>query len=383
MRGRVSPQRGVWMLVIDPEDLLDTRHPLRSVKARADRVLAAMDAEFERAYAALGRPSIPPEMLLKALLLQALYSIRSEEQLMEQIGVNLMYRWFLDLPPEQEEWDPTGFTRMRERFEAQGLLRSFFDRIVEGAYLEGLASEEHFSVDGTLIQSYASMKSLRPIGSADEKVSDGSDDGDPGNPTVSFRGEKRSNQTHRSLSDPEARLYRKSYGQASVLCHSAHALMENRHGLLIDLTVAEANGTAECEEASAMLRRSRARHGLTKRRTLAADAGYKAGKFLHSVEQDENTVPHVPLPKGPIRGQGGEAEARRRARRRKRTKGYQISQRVRKRIEEIFGWSKDVGGLRRSRHVGRWKIGQNALIVGAAYNLLRLARLAPCLAGTA
>lgn len=374
MRGRVSPQRGVWMLVIDPEDLLDPKHPLRSVKARADGVLAAMDAEFERAYTALGRPSIPPEMLLKALLLQALYSIRSEEQLMEQIGVNLMYRWFLDLPPEQEEWDPTAFTRMRERFESQGLLRSFFDRIVEGAYLDGLASEDHFSVDGTLIQSYASMKSLRPIESTHQKVSDGSDDGDPGNPTVNFRGEQRGNATHRSLTDPEARLAKKR-GQASLLAHSVHALMENRHGLLVDVSVAEANGTAERAQALRMLERSRERHRLTPR-SVGADGGYAAGEFLCAIEE-RGVLPHVAIAEGPIRGNDPGAQARRRARERMQSEGYLSSQRVRKRIEEIFGWSKQIGGLRRSRHVGRPKIGQNALIIGAAYNLLRLARLAP------
>jgi len=381
MRGRVSPQRGVWMLVIDPEDLLDSKHPLRSVKVRADGVLAAMDAEFEQAYAALGRPSIPPEMLLKALLLQALYSIRSEEQLMEQIGVNLMYRWFLDLPPEQEEWDPTVFTRMRERFESQGLLRSFFDRIVEGAYLEGLASEDHFSVDGTLIQSYASMKSLRPIDSADQKVSDGSEGDDAGNPTVNFRGEKRRNETHRSLTDPEAQLAKKAHGQASILAHSVHALMENRHGLLVDVSVAAATGTAEREEALELLKRSRQRHRL-KPKSLGADGGYKAGDFLCALEHD-GMVANVPIPAGTIKGDDPGAAARRRARERMQSEGYALSQRVRKRIEEIFGWAKEIGGMRRSRHAGRRKVGQNALIVGAAYNLLRLARLAPCCAATA
>jgi transposase len=380
MRGRVSPQRGVWMLVIDPEDLLGPKHPLRSVKMRADEVLAAMDKEFAAAYASAGRPSIPPEMLLKALLLQALYSIRSEEQLMEQVGVNLMYRWFLDLSPEQEEWDPTAFTRMRERFVAQGLVRSFFDRIVEGAYVEGLASEEHFSIDGTLIQSYASMKSLRRIESADQKVSDGSDDGDPGNPTVNFRGEKRGNTTHRSLSDPEARLARKR-GQSSILAHSVHALMENRHGLLVDVSVAEANGTAERVEALGMLAHARERHRLSPK-SVGGDRGYAAGEFLCAIEE-QGTLPHVPISADPIRGSDAGAQARRRARERMQSDGYMSSQRVRKRIEEIFGWAKEIGGLRRSRHVGRPKIGQNALIIGAAYNLLRLARLAPCYAGAA
>lgn len=377
MRGRVSEQHGMW-IVYDPESLLSPTHPLREVKARADQMLAAMGPEFDRAYAAFGRPSIPPEMLLKALLLQALHSIRSERLLVEQIGLNLGYRWFLDMEPHTPVWDASTFTQNRARFERHGLLRSFFDRVVESAFLEKLASDEHFSVDGSLIESYASMKSLRRIGSADEKVSDGSDDGDPGNPTVNFRGEKRTNATHRSLTDPEARLMTKSRGQPARLCHLLNALMENRNGLLVDVSVTEANGTGEREQAPVLLERSRERHGLPRQRTVGGDGGYHGGELLAALEAAHIT-PHVPIPAGPIDPKGKEAAVRQRARERMGTVEYSLSQCFRKRIEEIFGWKKEIGGMRRSRHVGRWKLTQKALVVGAAYNLLRLARLAPSL----
>jgi len=381
MRGEVSPQQPLWY-AIDIESLIDQDHPLREVKRRADQVLAGMDREFRRAYSKLGRSSIPPEMLLKALLLQALYSVRSERRLVEEIRVNLLYRWFLDLSLDAPVWDASSFTTNRERFEKHALIRTFFDRVVEGAYAEKLASSDHFTVDGTLIESYGSMKSFRPKDAADQKVSDGADDDDPGNPTVNFRGEKRSNATHQSITDPEARLYRKAAGQQSRLCHSAHALMENRNGLLVDVSVAPANGYSEREEALRMVRRTRETQGV-RVSTLGADAGYDAGPFLHELEHGEEIVPHVPTRKGEITGTDAAADARRMARQRQESEEYRISQRIRKRVEEIFGWAKTIGGLRRARHVGRWKIGQQALVVGAAYNLLRMARLAPCCAGPA
>jgi transposase len=381
MRGEVSPQQPLWY-AIDIESLIEPDHPLREVKRRADQVLAGMDREFRRAYSKVGRSSIPPEMLLKALLLQALYSVRSERRLVEEIRVNLLYRWFLDLSLDAPVWDASSFTTNRERFEKHALIRTFFDRVVEGAYAEKLASSDHFTVDGTLIESYGSMKSFRRKDAADQKVSDGADDDDPGNPTVNFRGEKRSNATHQSITDPEARLYRKAAGQQSRLCHSAHALMENRNGLLVDVSVAPANGFSERDEAIRMVRRTRKKQGV-KVTTLGADAGYDAGPFLHALEHEEQIVPHVPTRKGEITGTDSAADARRLARERQTTDEYRISQRIRKRVEEIFGWAKTIGGLRRARHVGQWKIGQQALVVGAAYNLLRLARLAPYCAAPA
>ncbi len=373
MRGKPDYQSQIYY-PIDIESWIAVDHPLRAVKRRADEVLSAMRRDFEKAYAKVGRPSIPPEMLLKSLLLQALYSIRSERQLVDQIQMNLLYKWFIDLQLDAPAWNATTFTKNRERFEKHGLLRKFFERVVAQAYVEEWASNDHFTVDGTLIESYASLKSLRPKDSGVERVSEGSDDGDGGNPTVNFRGEKRKNDTHQSVVDPEARLYRKSYGVAAKLCHGAHVLMENRHGLVVDVSVSEANGRAERTEALRMVRRAKRRHGL-KMKTLAADKGYAAGPFLHELEAKAGVVPLVAMPDVPIKSKGVEADARRRAKRRQKTKRYAVAQRVRKRVEEINGWTKEIGGMRRSRHVGRWKIDQMVLVVHTAYNLLRLGRL--------
>ena len=294
MRGRPDYQSQIYY-AIDIESWIPEDHPLRGVKSRADSVLRTMRTDLDRAYANVGRRSIPPEMLLKALLLQALYSIRSEEQLVEHVQMNLLYRWFLDLSLDASVWHPTTFTKNRERFEAHGLLRKFFDRIVEQALVEEWASDEHFTVDGTLVESYASNKSVRRKDSRAERVMDGSDDDDPSNPTVNFRGERRSNATHRSLTDPEARLARKSKGQEARLAHGFHVLMENRNGLVIDVAVSEANGRAEREQALAMIRRSKRRHAL-KPKTLTADKGYDAGPFLAELETAEGAVPLVPIP---------------------------------------------------------------------------------------
>lgn len=374
MRGRIDRQGEVFH-TFSLEDLVPARHPLRAVKARADRVLADMSRRFSRAYGKTGRKSIPPERLIKALLLQALYSVRSEIQLCEQISYNMLYRWFLDMTPSEPVWTPEVFSMNRRRFDEHGFVRDFFDRIVREAVLEGLVSGDHFSVDGTLIQSFASMKSVRPIGTADERVSDGADDDDSGNPTVNFRHEKRSNETHRSIVDPEARLARKGQGKPALLSHSAHVLMDNRHGLCLDIAVAEADGYAERIQSGAMLDHVRRRHGLWPH-TLGADAGYKDGAYLDALERF-GIDPHVPIGDGPIRGDDDSSRARRRAWRRASTAAYAVSQRIRKRVEEIFGWCKAVGGLARSRFVGRWKLKQQGEVTAAAYNLLRMARLAP------
>jgi len=373
MRGKPDYQTQIYY-PIDIESWIPDDHPLREVKRRADLALHAMREDFEEAYSKLGRPSIPPEMLLKALLLQALYTVRSERQLVEQIQMNLLYKWFIDLSLDAEVWNATTFTKNRERFEEHGLLRKFFDHVVEQAYVEQWASEEQFTVDGTLIESYASPKSLRPKGSDEQRVSEGADNDDRGNPTVNFRGEKRGNATHESVVDREARLYKKSPGVAAKLSHGAHVLMENLNGLVVDVSVTEANGFAEREAALEMLDRSRERHELEPR-TLGADKGYAAGTFLLALEDDQGLVPLIPMPAIPIKGSSKEARARRRARRRQKTKRFKVAQKVRKRVEEIIGWDKVVGGMRRSRHVGRWKILQQVLLVNAAYNLIRMARL--------
>jgi len=374
MRGRTDHQGEVFH-TFHLEELVPANHPLRPVKAQADAVLGKMSRRFNRAYGKTGRPSVPPERLIKSLLLQALYSIRSEIQLCEQIGYNMLYRWFLDMTPSEKTWTPEVFSMNRRRFDEHGFVSDFFDRVVREAVLEDLVSGDHFSVDGTLIQSFASMKSLRPIDTNDTKVSDGSDDDDPGNPTVNFRNEKRGNKTHRSIVDPEARLARKGDGKPAMLSHSAHVLMENRHGLCLAVTVDQADGYAERVQCDAMIDHVYRRHGLWPR-TLGADAGYRDGAFLDALEQD-GIVPHVPVGNGDIRGDDDAARARRRAAFRGHSRAYAISQRIRKRVEEIFGWCKSVGGLARSRFVGRWKLKQQSEVTAAAYNLLRMARLAP------
>jgi transposase len=275
MRGRVDSQGDVFH-TFHIQDLIPAGHPLREIKRRADAVLASMSRDFNAAYGSTGRPGVPPERLLKALLLQALYSIRSEIQLCEQIGYNLLFRWFLDLRPSERVWTPEVFSMNRQRFEQHGFVRTFFDRVNLHALLEGLAGRAEFTVDGTLVQSYASLKSVRPTESSDTQVSDGAEDADPGNPTVNFRGQKRSNATHRSLVDPEARLARKGDGQPALLCHSAHFLMENRGGLCLDIAIDAADGRAERRQALAMLDRVRRKHPVYPT-ALGGDGGFAAG----------------------------------------------------------------------------------------------------------
>ena len=370
MRGRPDAQPAMF-LMINLEDKVPQDHPLRPVKQRCDRILRAMSRDFNRAYSPLGRDSVPPEQLLKAMLLQALYAIPSEIKLMEHIDFNLLFRWFLDLGDEPV-WTPETFSQNRERFAAHHLVGKFFDRVVAEALAEQWASEGHFTVDGTLIQSWASLKSLEPRDPQAEGPE--RDDDDPGNPSVNFRGEKRSNATHVSRTDPEARLMRKGKGKEALLYHSGHVLMENRHGLILGAEVEAADGTAERRAARRMLDHARRRHGLEPE-TAGLDAAYDDGTFLEALESDQGVVPHVPIRKGPIKATDAAGEARRRARRRQRTKGYALSQRIRKRVEEIFGWLKTVAGQARTRFVGRWKIRQAFTLAAAAYNLLRMVRL--------
>jgi transposase len=354
------------------EERIPADHPLRKVKAWADAVLQSMRRDFANAYSDRGRPGIPPEQMLKALLLRSIYSIPSERRLMEAIEFNLLYRWFVDLPPDEPAWTPETFSINRERFMKHQLARKFFDRVVSEAMDRKLVSNDHFTVDGTLIRSMASQKSLAPI------EDDGDDDGDdtPSGRDVpaNWHGQRRSNATHRSTTDPEARLMRKGWGKEAHLCHSAHVLMENRSGLCLDVAVDEANGTAERAQALAMLDRVRGRHRLEPR-TLGADTGYDAGEFLLEVEE-RDIKPHVPIREGPIKSPDERADARRRSRRRMHTKGHKISQRKRKRVEQVIGWAKTVGGLARTRFLGRDRIGMDAYLTAAAHNLIRMTRLA-------
>ena len=398
MRGRTDEQPALFH-TFHVEDRIRADHPLRDVKRRVDRILAALSAEFAKCYSRIGRPSVPPERLLKAQLLLSLYSIRSERQLCERIDTDLLFRWFLDLQPSEEAFDHAVFSHNRKRLDDGDLTRAFFDAVVAEAFTAGLCSE-HFSVDGTLIESFASAKSFQPIPatppeeSPDDSPLSPTDKGPsaasapdgngfkPSNPEVDFRGQKRTNATHRSRTDPEAKLYRKGMGKEAKLSHLGHALNENRHGLIVGIAATEANGTAERTAALEMVDALKARHGRTPK-TLGADKGFDSGEFLLELEQ-RSIEPHVPLVKAPrdpaevaYQKQRAGVEARQRMKERQGGDGYRLSQKCRKKIEEVFGWVKGVAGMGRSRLVGRWKLKQALELAAAAYNLIRLRKLAP------
>ena len=388
MRGRTDEQPALFH-TFDVEDRIRADHPLRDVKRRADRILASLSAEFAKCYSRTGRPSVPPERLLKAQLLLALYSIRSERQLCERIDTDLLFRWFLDLQPSEEAFDHAVFSHNRKRLDDGDLTRAFFDAVVAEAFTAGLCSE-HFSVDGTLIESFASAKSFRPIPEEGPPGDNGPSpapppDGKgfkPSNPEVDFHGEKRTNGTHRSRVDPEAKLYRKGMGKEAKLSHMGHALNENRNGLIVGIRATEASGTAERTAALEMIDALKAKHG-KKPMTVGADKGYDSGEFLLELEK-RSVEPHVPLVKAPrdpegvaYRKQRAGVEARQRMKARAEGDGYRLSQKCRKKIEEVFGWLKGVAGAGRSRLVGRWKLQQTLELAAAAYNLVRLRKLAP------
>jgi len=356
MRGHVDPQ-GSMFSYFSVEERVPTDHPLRRVKAQADVVLAAMSKEFEAMYASVGRPSIAPERLLKATLLIALYSVRSDRLFCEMLDYNMLFRWFLDMDLEERAFDHSSFSKNRARLIEHDIARGFFAGAVRQAQAQGLLSDEHFTVDGTLIESWASFKSLqRKDGTPPKSGADGTG-------MVDFKGEKRSNATHQSRTDPEAKLMRKGNGQPAKLSFGAHALMENRSGLLIDVSITDAR-LFEPKAAAPMLdRRRQARRRL---RTLGADRGYHNKGFVAWL-RDRNIAPHIARIDGRCApGLDGRTT---------RHESYRLSQRQRKRIEEIFGWMKSVGGLRRSRFVGIAKTQLAAYLVGAAYNLLRMARM--------
>lgn len=373
MRGREEFQ-GTAFYAINVEELIRPDHPLRPIKAKVDRELSDMSQSFSAAYGKVGRPSIPPETLLKAMLLQALYSIRSERQLVDRIGTDLLFRWFLDLSPEASVFHHTVFSHNRERLDKHGLVQRFFDGVVRQAMDAGLTSDDHFTVDGTLIQSHASLKSLKPI-KEDDDSDPPSSSGGGRNASVNFRGKKRRNETHRSSTDPEARLYRKGDGQPAYLSHTGHVLSENRHGLIMAVAVDEANGKAERKQALAMLDHLRRKHRV-RPATLGADKGYDSGDFLMDLIKRQ-VLPHVAIRSGPIRGVTLQAAYREASRLRQRRRGHRMSQRRRKLVEEGIGWMKTVGGVARSSTVGRWKILQRFTMAAAAYNLIRMVKLRP------
>lgn len=323
---------------------------MRAIKNLADKALRELSPVFDEMYADSGRPSVPPERLLKGLLLIALYSIRSERQFCEQLDYNLLFRWFLDMDMMELAFDASTFSRNRERLMKHEVAALFFAAVRDrGAEL---MSREHFSVDGTLLEAWASLKSFRPKGE---------DDGD-GNGWGQFRGDKRSNETHESKTDPESKLARKSDGQAAKLCFCAHALMENRNGLLVNLLVTEANGRAERDAAIEMLAETDG-----SRVTLGADKGYDTRDFVARC-RERGVTPHVARNEHARRRSAIDARTTRHI-------GYELSQRVRKRVEQIWGWMKTTGGLRKTRYKGVRRTQLAAYFIGSAYNLLRIAKL--------
>jgi transposase len=345
---------------ISAEQRVPKNHPLRALRKMVDEALAEMSPRFTRLYAKRGRPSIPPEKLLRALLLQLFYTVRSERQMMEQLDYNLLYRWFVGLSMDDAMWDVTVFTKNRERLLKGNLAQVFLQKVVEQARAKDLLSDEHFTVDGTLIEAWAGQKSFQRKDAPRLPPEDGGS-----NPTVNFHGEKRSNQTHRSTSDPEAMLYKKSQGSESKLSYLGHVLMENRNGLVVDTRLTRATGTAERDAALEMAARI---PGGTRRVTLGGDKNYDTRDFVDKLREAAVT-PHVAQNQHKRRSSAIDQRTTQHP-------GYVISQRKRKRVEEIFGWIKTIGGLRKTKHRGKDRVGWMFTFAAAAYNLVRMRNLA-------
>jgi transposase len=358
MRGADVKQGSVFSYV-SLEARVPKSHPLRRIREIVDTALAEMSPEFEALYSKVGRPSIPPEKLLRALLLQILFTIRSERMLMEQLDYNLLFRWFVGLGMDDTVWVPTVFTKNRDRLLAGEIAQAFFHRVLEQAKKLHFLSDEHFTVDGTLIEAWASQKSFRP---KEAPPDPGPPPDDPGNPTVNFHGEKRTNATHQSTTDPQARLYKKAQGREAKLAYLGHALMENRNGLVVNTRVTQATGRAEREAAVAMFEDIPG----VGRVTVGADKGYDTQEFVATARGFEVT-PHV------AQNTTGRTSAI--DRRTTRHPGYATSQRVRKRAEEIFGWMKTIGLMRKTRHKGVDRVGWMFTLTAAAYNLVRIRNL--------
>ena len=359
MRGHVEPQ-GSMFSYFAPESRVPAEHPLRAIKRDAEAVLASLSSDFDELYAESGRPSIPPERLLKASLLIALYSVRADRMFCEMLDYNILFRWFLDMSLEERGLDQSNFSRLRERLDKTDLACRFFDVVVSEARKRRLLSDEHFTVDGTLIEAWASTaKSLR------RKNGPPSEGGPDDQGMVNFRGERRSNDTHESKTDPDAKLIKKGKGRETKLSYGGHALMENRNGLCVDIEVRSALET-ETEVAKGML--SRQARKRVRPTTLGADKGYHTKDFVAHLRK-KKIAPHI----AEIEGRntpGLDARTTRHA-------GYALSQRKRKRVEEIFGWMKAYGGLRRTMARGLQRVRIHAYIVAAAYNLLRMSQLRP------
>ena len=343
---------------LSPEDLIPADHPIRRIRKVVDAVLAELDGEFDAMYAGSGRPSVPPETLLKATVLMALYSIRSERAFCERLNYDLLFKWFLDLPIDAKAFDATTFTKNRDRLLDHEIADQFFAAVVGQAKLRRYLSSEHFSVDGTLLEAWASHKSFQPKDKTGRKPPTAGR-----NAEVSFHGERRSNDTHQSTTDPEARLARKSNATAAKLCYAGHLLMEHRNALLVDAELTEATGYAERAAALEMLERL---PPMTRRRTVAGDKGYDTKDFVADVRElgfTPHIAPNTTRNRSTIDG------------RTTRHPGHVVSQRIRKRIEEPFGWMKTIAGGRKLRYTGRKRNRAWFLMTGAVYNIIRIATL--------
>ena len=361
MRGR-DDRGGGFFSYVRLEDRIPSDHPLRAIRVLADEALCGLNRRFDALYSAMGRPSIAPEMLLRAMLLQAFFSVRSERQLMEQIDYNLLFRWFVGLPIDAAVWHATVFTHNRDRLLEADVAREFLAALLALPQVRTLLSSDHFSVDGTLIDAWASMKSFRPKDGSGEPPAPGR------NGERDFRKEKRSNETHASTTDPDARLYRKADGRESRLCFMGHVLMENRNGLAVDAVLTQATGKAERAAALAMLDRRQAKGRIT----LGADKAYDVEDFIGALRARKVT-PHIAV-NGAVSKTG---KVRKTAidRRTLRHTGYEISQRIRKRIEEVFGWIKKPGGLAKAKVRSRPKVEAVFTFAVLAYNLIRIPKL--------
>jgi transposase len=354
MRGEKTDTDAMFSYV-SPAQRVPQDHPLRAVRRMADEALDALSPQFQKLYSRTGRPSIPPERLLRAQLLQVLYSIRSERLLMEQLNYNLLFRWFVGLGMDDEVWDPTVFTKNRERLREGKIAVLFFEQVLAQARSKGLTSDEHFTVDGTLVEAWASLKSFKKKeGSADEPPDD------PGNPTVNFHGEQRRNDTHQSTTDPESRLFRKANGHEAKLCFMGHVVMENRNGLAVGSGISPATGTAERVIALELLDEI----PRANRITVSGDKAYDTRDFVRALRK-RGATPHIAQK---IRFSALDGRVTRHS-------GYEVSQRKRKRVEEIFGWLKTVALMRKTRHRGKARVGWLFTFALAAYNLIRMRNL--------
>lgn len=359
MRG-ADKRSGELFSYVDLEKRVRMDHPLRPIRELANTALSALSGDFAALYSRTGRPSIPPEMLLRAMLLQAFHSIRSERQLMERLEFDLLFRWFVGLGVDDPVWDHSTFSQNRDRLLAGDVAAGFLAAVLAQPRVKRLLSSEHFSVDGTLIEAWASMKSVKPKNEGGEDPP-ADQPGGGRNAAVDFKGEKRTNETHRSTTDPQAMLYRKGPGMEAKLCFIGHGLMENRSGLIVDARLTLVSGHAERLAALEMVEPLADRPRAI---TLGADKGYDAADFVEEL-RGMNVRPHVAR-KARFSAIDGRTT---------RHRGYSQSQRIRKRIEEAFGWIKTIAGLRKSRFIGRAKTDWAFTFAAAAYNLVRLPRL--------